>query len=185
MTVEMLQNMCNTDSTDQEELKQLAKDMLDKNRIDLVAYASVLANINLQNITVEEPADENIDVPQFQGSISEYLEPNNSYAVFFTNLDNINNQEIHLNNLNLNSELGYIGNWTIANNREFNKVLLYIRQDGVNSIYLADYSNRQQVEGIMFRVYFSNLIDRGITPLNWANFNNANNLQTTIRYYDS
>ena len=49
MTVTFLKRMCNTDTTDVDELYQFALDLRENGEITSAAYATVKANINLQN----------------------------------------------------------------------------------------------------------------------------------------
>lgn len=51
MTVTMLQNMYETDTENEEDLHNLAKDALNKGKIELSAYATVLASIKALNRT--------------------------------------------------------------------------------------------------------------------------------------
>lgn len=114
----------------------------------------------------------------------DYIEPNYKYIAIFTNLDNPHNLEIHKKNLNRESEEGYSGNWVIAQNRTFQKVLLYIRENGQNKIYLADYQDIALIEKNRSRVYFKNLNLVGTTNLHWGDFTESRSSQSPIRYIE-
>lgn len=114
----------------------------------------------------------------------DYIETNYKYIAIFTNLDNQRNLEIHRKNLDIESEEGYSGNWIIAQNRTFQKVLLYVRENGQNKIYIADYLDRENIEANRSRVYFKNLNFVGITNLNWGDFTESKSSQSPIRYIE-
>jgi len=115
--------------------------------------------------------------------ISNCIEPKYKYIAIFTNLDNDRNLSVHIANLDIESEEGYSGNWIIAQSRTFQKVLLYIRKEGQNKIYLGDYSNRENIEERRSRIYFKNLKFIGITNLHWGDFTGSSNAQSPIRYF--
>ncbi|BDY13317.1 hypothetical protein [Hydrogenimonas cancrithermarum] len=114
----------------------------------------------------------------------DYIEPNYKYIAIFTNLDQENNQEIHKKNLNRDSREGYSGNWIISQNRIFQKVLLYVRENGQNKIYLADYLDREIIEANRSRIYFTNLKLVDTTNLHWGAFTESNNAQSPVRYIE-
>jgi len=112
----------------------------------------------------------------------DYIEPNYKYIAIFTNFDKVKDVQIHRKNLNREDIEGFSGNWRIAQNRSFQKVLLYVREDGQNKIYLADYLDRQLIEKNRSRVYFKNLKFVDTTNLNWGDFTETPGLQSPIRY---
>ncbi len=114
----------------------------------------------------------------------DYIEPNYKYIAIFTNLDKEQNLAIHRKNLNRESEEGYSGNWIIAQNRIFQKVLLYVRENGQNKIYLADYLDRENIETNRSRVYFKNLKLVDTTNLHWGDFTESKSSQSPIRYIE-
>ena len=114
-----------------------------------------------------------------------YIEPNYKYIAIFTNLDKEKNVEIHRRNLNRDSKEGYSGNWIIAQNRTFQKVLLYVRENDQNKIYLADYLDREIIEANRSRVYFTNLKLVDTTNLHWGEFTESKSSQSPIRYIES
>ena len=115
-------------------------------------------------------------------TVSDCIEPNYKYIAIFTNLDNEKDLEIHIKNLNLKDKNGYSGNWIIAKNRVFQKVLLYVRKNGQNKIYLADYLDRKIVEDRRSRVYFNNLKYVDVTNLHWGDFTESRSSQNPVRY---
>jgi hypothetical protein len=114
----------------------------------------------------------------------DYIEPNCKYIAIFTNLDNEQDLAIHKKNLNRESKKGYSGNWIIAQNRIFQKVLLYVRENNQNKIYLADYLDRENIEANRSRVYFENLKFVGVTNLHWGDFTKSKSSQSPIRYIE-
>ena len=114
----------------------------------------------------------------------DYIEPNYQYIAIFTNLDKEENVTIHRKNLNRENIEGFSGNWKIAENRKFQKVLLYVRENGQNKIYLADYLDRQLVEENRSRVYFKNLKFIDTTDLHWGDFTESKSSQNPIRYIE-
>ena len=114
----------------------------------------------------------------------DYMEPNYKYIAIFTNLDKEKNVEIHRRNLNREDKKGFSGNWIIASNRTFQKVLLYVRENGQNKIYLADYLDRELIEDNRSRVYFKNLRFIDTTNLHWGNFTESKSSQSPIRYIE-
>ena len=114
----------------------------------------------------------------------DYVESNYQYIAIFTNLDKEENVEIHRRNLNRDDKEGFSGNWVIAKNRIFQKVLLYVRENSQNKIYLADYLNRELIERKRSRVYFKNLKFVDTTNLHWGDFTESKSSQSPIRYIE-
>ena len=111
-----------------------------------------------------------------------YIEPNYKYIAIFTNLDDERYGVIRRKNLNRESKEGFSGNWIIAQNRTFEKVLLYVRENGQNKIYLADYLDRELIEANRTKVYFKNLKLIDTTSLHWGDFTESKSSQSPIRY---
>jgi len=114
----------------------------------------------------------------------DYIEQNYKYIAIFTNLDKEKDLEIHKRNLNRESDEGFSGNWIIDKKRTFQKVLLYVRENGQNKIYLADYLDREIIEGNRSRVYFKNLNFIDTTNLHWGDFTESKSSQNPIRYIE-
>ena len=114
----------------------------------------------------------------------DYIEKNYKYIAIFTNLDKEKDLEIHKRNLNRKANEGFSGNWIIDKKRTFHKVLLYVRENGQNKIYLADYLDRELIEGNRSRVYFRNLNFIDTTNLHWGDFTESKSSQNPIRYIE-
>ncbi len=112
--------------------------------------------------------------------LTKYIKSNYNYIAIFTNLDGLDYGDLRRRNLLLEKE-GYSGNWVIAKTRDIEKIILYIRENGINKVYLADYSYRENIEGRRFRIYFKNLKFLESTTANWTEFANT---QSPIRYID-
>jgi len=112
----------------------------------------------------------------------DYLEKNYKYIAIFTNLDKEKDVEIHKKNLNRDANEGFSGNWVINKKRIFQKILLYVRENGQNKIYLADYLYRELIEENRSRVYFKNLNFIDTTDLHWGDFTESKSSQNPIRY---
>jgi hypothetical protein len=110
--------------------------------------------------------------------LSKYIDSNYNNIAIFTNFDSLEYSDLRRRNLSLEKE-GYTGNWVIAKNRDIEKIVLYVREDGVNKIYLANYTYRENIEGRRYRVYFKNLKFVENTISNWKDFANT---QSPIRY---
>lgn len=113
-------------------------------------------------------------------TLTKYIELDYNYIAIFTNLDGLDYGDLRRRNLLLEKE-GYSGNWVIAKTRDIEKIILYIRENGINKVYLADYSYRENIEGRRFRIYFKNLKFLESTTANWTEFANT---QSPIRYID-
>ena len=109
-----------------------------------------------------------------------YIDSNYNYIAIFTNFDGLEHTDLRRRNLSLDKE-GYTGNWVIAKTRDIEKIILYLREDGINKVYLADYNYREQIEGRRSRIYFKNLKFIENTTANWTEFANT---QSPIRYID-
>jgi len=118
----------------------------------------------------------------------DYIEKNYKYIAIFTNLDKEKDLEIHKRNLNREADEGFSGNWKIAKNRIFQKVLLYVRKNGQNKIYLADYLDREMITEpngkIRWRVHFKNLKLIDTTSLHWGDFTESKSSQNPVRYIE-
>jgi len=112
--------------------------------------------------------------------LNKYINSNYNNIAIFTNFDGLEYSDLRRKNLSLNTE-GYTGNWVIAKNRDIEKIILYVREKGINKIYLANYNYRENIEGRRYRVYFKNLKFIENTTANWKNFANT---QSHIRYVD-
>lgn len=112
--------------------------------------------------------------------ITKYITSNYNYVAIFTNLDNFEYYDLRKKNLSLHIE-GYTGNWVIAKNRVIEKMILYIREKGINKIYTADFSYLKKIEGRRSRIYFKNLKFIENTNANWKEFANT---QGPVRYID-
>jgi len=112
--------------------------------------------------------------------LKKYIDSNYSYIAIFTNFDGLEHTDLRRRNLSLNKE-GYSGNWIIAKTRVIEKIILYVREDGLNKIYIADYNYRELIEERRSRVYFKNLEFIENTTANWREFSNT---QSPIRYID-
>lgn len=112
--------------------------------------------------------------------LKKYITPNYNYIAIFTNFDGLENIDLRRRNLSLEKE-GYTGNWVIAQNRNIEKIILYVREKGINKVYLADYAYRKKIEGRRSRVYFKNLEFIENTTANWTEFSNT---QSPTRYID-
>jgi len=113
--------------------------------------------------------------------LKKYTESKYNFIAIFTNFDGLEYSDLRRKNLLLDNE-GYTGNWVIAKSRKIEKILLYVREQGVNQVYLADYDYRETIEGRRSRVYFKNLSSLGTTKANWMEFANT---QSPIRYIDA
>ena len=110
--------------------------------------------------------------------LKKYINPNYNNIAIFTNFDGLEYSDLRRKNLSLNTA-GYTGNWVIAKNRNIEKIILYIREDVINKIYIADYNYRENIEGRRYRIYFKNLKFIENTTANWKDFANT---QNPIRY---
>lgn len=112
--------------------------------------------------------------------LSKYINSHYNYIVIFTNFDGLEHNDLRRRNLSLDKE-GYTGNWVISKTRDIEKIILYVRENGINKIYFADYKYRKNIEGRRFRVYFKKLEYIEDTAANWKEFANT---QSPIRYID-
>ena len=110
--------------------------------------------------------------------VEKYIVKDYNYIVIFTNFDNNQETEVQKNNLSLNSN-GHTCCWVIAESRKIEKIILYIRENGKNRIYKADYDSRENTEGRRYKIYYKNLEFIEYTVANWKNFTNT---QSPIRY---
>ncbi len=110
--------------------------------------------------------------------VDKYIEENYKYIIIFTNLDSNQDTVVQRSNLCLEPS-GYTCCWKIAKSRKIEKVILYIREDGKNRIYKADYDYREHIEKGRYKVYYKNLEFIEYTVANWKNFTNS---QSPIRY---
>jgi len=110
--------------------------------------------------------------------VEKYIEKGNNYIVIFTNFDNIQELGVHKSNLCLESN-GYTCCWVIAKSREIEKIILYVRENGENRIYKADYTYRENIEGRRYKIYYKNLEFIESSIANWQDFANT---QNPIRY---
>jgi len=110
--------------------------------------------------------------------VEKHIEKNYNYIVIFTNFDNNLNLAEQRNNLSLESN-GYTCCWIIAKSRKIEKIILYIRENGENRIYKADYDHRENIEGRRYKIYYKNLEFIEYTAANWKDFTNT---QSPIRY---
>ena len=112
--------------------------------------------------------------------LEKYIDSHYNYIVIFTNFDGLEYGDLRRKNLLLEKE-GYSGNWVISQSRNIEKVILYLRENGMNKIYTADYNYRENIEERRSRVYFKNLEFIENTTANWKEFANT---QSPIRYID-
>jgi len=110
---------------------------------------------------------------------TKYIDKNYSYIAIFTNLDH-GDVATKKKNMSLNIN-GFTCCWVIAKSRNIEKILLYIRENGINKIYHADYDYREHVEKRRYKVYFKNLEFLENTSSNWMEFAHT---QSPIRYID-
>jgi hypothetical protein len=111
--------------------------------------------------------------------VLKYIEENYNYIVIFTNLDNGDNV---LKRKNMLLEIGgYTCCWKISTLRKFKKIILYIRENGINKLYKADYDYKENVEDERYRIHYHNLEFLENTPYNWKEFANT---QNPIRYIE-
>jgi hypothetical protein len=108
-----------------------------------------------------------------------YTEAKFNNIAIFTNLDNDEDGSIRTN-MSLLSD-GFTCCWVIAKSREIEKIILYIRENGINKIYKADYNYRENVNGRRYRIHYKNLKFIENTPSNWIEFAHT---QSPIRYID-
>ncbi len=111
-------------------------------------------------------------------TLLKYIDFNYNYIAIFTNFDGMEHTDLRRKNLLLDKE-GYTGNWVIAKTRDIEKIILYVRENGINKVYIADYNYRVNIEGRRSRVYFQNLEFIEETTANWTEFANT---QSPIRY---
>ena len=109
-----------------------------------------------------------------------YTQSGKKYAAIFTNLDNDPTGSIR-ENMSLESN-GYTCCWVIAKSRQFDKILLYIRENGRNNVYEADYNYREYIEARRYKVYYKNMIFLEETFSNWMEFAGT---QSPVRYVDT
>jgi len=110
----------------------------------------------------------------------DYINKDDKYLIIFTHITNQNHPEF-TNRLNL--EEGYSGNWRIGNRRVFNKVMLYVRENNINKIYLADYIDKELLPNSnRYRIYFNNVKLLDTIQENWVQFSGG---QNPIRYINS
>ena len=108
-----------------------------------------------------------------------YIDKNYNYIVIFTNLDH-GDVVTKKKNMSLDSN-GFTCCWVIAKSRKIEKILLYIREQGKNNIYHANYDYRENIEGRRYKVYFKNLKFIEYTSSNWVEFAHT---QNPLRYID-
>jgi hypothetical protein len=115
--------------------------------------------------------------------IFNYIEEGYKYVAIFTNLDNpkYSKERKASLELNLNKKIGFTCCWEIAKSRKFDKILLYIRENNQNKIYIANYLNRESVIN-RYKIYFDNLEFIDTTELNWKEFTDSN-AQNPVRYF--
>jgi len=87
--------------------------------------------------------------------LTKHIDLNYNYISIFTNFDGLEYSDLRRNNLSLVNE-GYSGNWVISQTRDIEKVILYVRENGINKIYIADYNYRENIEERRSRVYCHN-----------------------------
>lgn len=112
--------------------------------------------------------------------LQKYINLNHNYIAIFTNLDSMEYHDLRRRNLSLRQE-GYTGNWVVSENRDIEKIILYVREKGINKIYSADYAYRKNIEGRRSRIYFENLKFIENTMANWKEFANT---QGPVRYFN-
>ena len=98
-------------------------------------------------------------------SVLEYLEPDYKYAVIFTNFDTSNNIVARRKNLSLGKD-GFTCCWKISLTGKIEKIILYVRENGINIIYHGDYFRREKVEEDRVKIYFKNLENVGSAQSN-------------------
>ena len=112
-------------------------------------------------------------------TVLKYIDSNHNYIAIFTNLDNDETGNIR-KNISLTSD-GFTCCWVIAQSRKIEKIILYIRENGKNKIYKADYHYRENIEDRRYKVYYKNLKFIENTYSNWMEFAHT---QSPIRYID-
>ena len=112
-------------------------------------------------------------------TLLKYIESNYNYVAIFTNLDNDETGSIR-KNMSLETN-GFTCCWVIAKSRKIEKIILYIRENGINKIYTADYNYRENVEGRRYRIHYKNLEFLENTSSNWMEFAHT---QSPVRYID-
>ena len=108
-----------------------------------------------------------------------YIDKKYNNIIIFTNLDD-DPKGLKKKNMCLEKN-GFTCCWVIAKYREIEKVILYIREGGINKIYQADYNYRENVEGKRYKIHYKNLKFLETSIYNWKEFTNS---QSPIRYID-
>lgn len=123
------------------------------------------------------PINENSSLNSF--NLIEYLNKNSKYSYFacFINLDKYRKYNL----ISLNKE-GYVGDWNISNNRTINKLLIYVRENNLNSIYEANFVTKKLENNNKYKLFFKDLKFLAYTHVNWTELTNGYN---SFRYYNS
>ena len=197
MTLKLFKNMIKSESDNPEELLCLVEEAFNNGVIDKLKLAQIKSDINIQYKPVK--ASNNISSKNYFSTqilnqernimtASNYIDSNYTYIAIFTNFDKQQDVEIHRRNLNRDNTEGYSGNWVIDKNKIFQKVLLYVRENGQNKIYLADYLDREMIVEpngkIRWRVHFKHLKLVDTTSLHWGDFMESKSSQNPIRYIE-
>ena len=112
--------------------------------------------------------------------VLKYLEPDYKYAVIFTDLDKKKNLTARRKNLSLEKE-GSTCCWKISPKRKIEKIILYVREYGINKVYRGDYLCREKAGNDRVKIFFKNLENRGSTHSNWIEFVGS---QSPVRYVE-
>ncbi|MFN8672353.1 MAG: leucine-rich repeat domain-containing protein [Candidatus Sericytochromatia bacterium] len=73
-------------------------------------------------------------------------------------------------NLEINENgLSQTGIWKISEDRIFDKVIVFHKDNGQNKIYIGDYSHREIVED-RYNIFFTNTKFVGLSAVNWTDF---------------
>ncbi len=110
--------------------------------------------------------------------VLEYLEPDYKYAVIFTDLDKKKNLTARRKNLSLEKE-GSTCCWKISPKRKIEKIILYVREYGINKVYRGDYFCREKAEKDRVKIFFKNLENIRSTDSNWVDFVDS---RSPVRY---
>ncbi len=107
-----------------------------------------------------------------------YIEPNYNYVAVFTNLDS-DERDLIRKKISLKPN-GFTCCWKMTKEvKNIDKVILYIRENGINKIYTADYDDREKIREKRYKILFKNLEFIENTSSNWMEFAHS---QNPVRY---
>ena len=116
-------------------------------------------------------------------TVYDFIEQDIKYLVLSINFEHPEFGDDIKSNTSLDETDGFSCCWRIGKNREFEKIIIYLKHNG--EIYLADFVNRERHDE-RWKIYFTNTQLMGSTNLEWHDFvNNGQPMQNSMRYIES